>query len=315
MANDAQVSGLAGGGVVITGASSGIGKECALYLDQRGYRVFAGVRKASDGDVLSKVASSRLSPVIVDVTDSSAVSDAARQVEQALGEVPLIGLVNNAGIGTGGPVEFLEPSELRRQMEVNLVGPLVVIQAFMPLLRRSRGRIVNISSIGGKVSAPFRGPYSASKFALEALSDALRAEVKPWGIDVSIVEPGSIKSDIWKKSHIEVDEILRALLPDGVRYYGQEIEAFHNVIANSERAAVPAERVAKVVEHALTARRPRTRYLVGFDAKLMALLHWILPDRAFDGLLARFMRSAGGDASSRDAKSGASQDRESGPTR
>jgi len=165
MANEAEVPGRAPGGVVITGASSGIGKACALYLDERGYRVFAGVRKASDGEALTKVASSRLIPVTLDVTDASAVSDAARQVEQALGELPLIGLVNNAGIGTGGPVEFLAPSELRRQMEVNLVGPLAVIQAFMPLLRRSRGRIVNISSISGKMAAPFFFPYNAPECA------------------------------------------------------------------------------------------------------------------------------------------------------
>lgn len=224
MANDVRGSGLAGGGVVITGASTGIGKECALYLDQRGYRVFAGVRKASDGEALTKVASSRLSPVILEVTDARTVPDAAMQVERAFSELPLIGLVNNAGIGIGAPIEFLALSELRRQMEVNLVGPLALIQAFMPLLRGSRGRIVNISSISGKVAAPFLFPYNASKFALEALSDSLRAELKPWGISVSIVEPGNIKTPMLEKALSAVDEGLRTLPPDGVRYYGQEYE-------------------------------------------------------------------------------------------
>jgi len=294
MANDAHASGLAPGGVMITGASSGIGMECALYLDKRGYRVFAGVRKASDGEALTKAASPRLSPVIMDVTDAKSISDAAIQVTEALGAVPLFGLVNNAGIGVGGPVEFLASAELRRQLEVNLVGPLAVIQAFMPMLRRSRGRIVNISSIGGKVATPFLSPYCASKFALEALSDCLRAELKPWGIEVSIVEPGAIKTRIFEKARGSVDDILRALPPDGVRYYGQEIDIMRNLIAMQARSAVPAERVAKVVEHALTARRPHARYLVGVDAKMMAFLHWILPARTFDGLFALFKRRVGG---------------------
>lgn len=244
--------------------------------------------------------------MILDVTDARTVSDAAVQVDRALGELPLIGLVNNAGIGIGGPIEFLAPSELRRQMEVNLVGPLAVIQAFIPALRRSRGRIVNISSIGGKMAAPFLFPNNGSKFALEALSDSLRAELKPFGINVSIVEPGNIKTPMLEKALSAVDEGLRALPPDGVRYYGQELDVVRKLL---QGPAAPAERVAKVVEHALSARRPRTRYLVGTDAKLLAFLHWLLPDRVFDALLARFMRSAGGKAGSRDAKAGAPQER------
>jgi len=311
MANEAQVSGRTSGGVVITGASSGIGKECALYLDQRGYRVFAGVRKASDGETLTKLGSSRLSPVILDVTDANAVSGAARQVAQALGELPLIGLVNNAGIGIAGATEFVAPGDVRRQMEVNLVGPLAVIQAFIPMLRRSHGRIVNISSISGKMAAPFLFPYNASKFALEALSDSLRAELKPWGIKVSIVEPGNVKTPMLEKATSNVDEALRALSPDGVRYYGKAFEGLRNMLVESP--AVPAGRVAKIVEHALTARRPRTRYLVGPDAKLLAFLHWLLPDRAFDAVFATMMRRfAGGKAGSSDGKPAAPQDRASG---
>ena len=281
---------VAGSGVVITGASSGIGKACALYLDSRGWRVFAGVRKAADGEALAKAASPRLSPLILNVTDAKTVSDAATQVEKALGDVALIGIVNNAGIGTGGPVEFLDPSELRRQMDVNLVGPLTVIQAFMPMIRRGRGRIVNVSSVGGKVATPFVGPYCASKFALEALSDSLRAELKPWGIEVSLVEPGAVKTAMFEKARNTVDDVLGVLPAEGTRYYGNEIEAMRGLIASQERVAVSAEAVARVVEHALIARRPRTRYLVGRDAKLMAFFHWLLPDRAFDRLLATTMR-------------------------
>jgi NAD(P)-dependent dehydrogenase (short-subunit alcohol dehydrogenase family) len=248
------------------------------------------VRKSADGDALATESSPRLTPVILDVTDAKSVSDAASQIEKTLGDAALIGLVNDAGIGTGGPVEFLAPSELRRQMEVNLVGPLVVIQAFMPMLRRSRGRIVNVSSVGGRVATPFVGPYCASKFALEALSDSLRAELKSSGIEVSIVEPGAVKTAMFEKARNTVDDVLGVLPPDGIRYYGSEIGAMRGLIASQENVAVSAESVAKVIEHALIARRPRTRYLVGRDAKLMAFFHWLLPDRAFDGLLAMAMR-------------------------
>jgi NAD(P)-dependent dehydrogenase (short-subunit alcohol dehydrogenase family) len=282
------------GAVVITGASSGIGRECALYLDSRGYRVFAGVRKTADGDALAQAASPRLTPVIIDVTDERTISEAAAQVEKSVGDGAFVGLVNNAGIGVGGPVEFLTPSELRRQMDVNLLGPLAVTQAFMPLIRRSRGRIVNVSSIGGKVAQPLLGPYCASKFALEALSDCMRVELKPFGISVSIVEPGAIKTKMFDKAAVSVDEIIRTLPADGLRYYSSEIETIRKVIAMQDRSAAPAERVAKVVEHALTASRPRARYLVGFDAHLMATLHWLLPDRAFDALLSMFIRRVGG---------------------
>jgi NAD(P)-dependent dehydrogenase (short-subunit alcohol dehydrogenase family) len=281
------------GAVVITGASSGIGRECSLYLDSRGYRVFAGVRKTADGDALAQSASPRLTPLIIDVTDARTISDASALVEKSLGDDAFIGLVNNAGIGVGGPVEFLTPSELRRQMDVNLLGPLAVTQAFMPMIRRSRGRIVNVSSIGGRVATPLLGPYCASKFALEALSDCMRAELKPFGISVSIVEPGSIKTRIFDKAAVSVDEIVRALPADGLRYYSSNFETMRKLIAMQDRNAVPAERVAKVVEHALTAARPRTRYLVGFDAHLMATLHWLLPDRAFDALLSMFTRRVG----------------------
>ena len=290
MASDPQGTGAARGGIVITGASTGIGRECAFHLDRLGYRVFASVRKASDGEALAKTASPRLTPIIIDVTDERTITEAAAQVEQALGDAPLVGLVNNAGMGIGGPVEFLQASELRRQMEVNLIGPMLVTQAFMPMLRRSRGRIVVISSVGGKVATPLLGPYCASKFALEGLCDSMRAELKPFGISVSIVEPGGVKTAMVDKARSAADHALRSLPPEGVRYYGTQIEMLRGLIDSQEQAAVTADVVVKVVEHALTADRPRTRYLVGRDAKLMALFHWLLPDRAFDGLLAMMMR-------------------------
>lgn len=293
MPNEGKSDGVARGAVVITGASSGIGRECSLYLDRRGYRVFAGVRKASDGEALAQAASPRLSPLTIDVTDGRTIAEAASRVEQSLRQVPFVGLVNNAGIGVGGPVEFLTVPEMHRQLDVNLLGPLAVTQAFMPLIRRSRARIVNVSSIGGRVATPFLGPYCASKFALEALSDCMRMELKPFGISVSIVEPGAIKTKMFDKAASSVDEIMRVLPADGLRYYSGDIETMRKLIAMQDRNAVPAERVAKVIEHALTATRPRTRYLVGVDARLMAALHWLLPDRAFDTLLAMFTRRVG----------------------
>jgi short-subunit dehydrogenase len=162
-------------------------------------------------------------------------------------------------------------------------------------------RTVNVSSIGGKVATPFLGPYCASKFALEALSDCLRAELKPWGIHVSIVEPGAIKTRIFEKAADTVKKVRSALLPDGPRYYGDEIDKMRNLIAMQDRSAILAKRVATVVEHALTARRACTCYIVGFNAKLMASLHRLLPARAFDGLLSMFTRRvAGGPASGKE---------------
>ncbi|MGH7815485.1 MAG: SDR family oxidoreductase [Candidatus Binataceae bacterium] len=275
---------------MITGASSGIGRACALHLDRAGWRVFAGVRKTADGEALAKEASPRLATIIIDVTDGPSIARAAGEVSRALEDRPLDGLLNNAGIGVGGPVEFLSLSELRRQLEVNLIGQLAVTQAFLPLIRRGPGRIVNITSVGGKVATPFLAPYNASKYALEALSDCMRAELKPSGIKVSIVEPGAVQSTIWDKARNLVKEIAAALPPEGIKLYGGEIEQMSKLIAMQERMAVPPEKVAKAVEHALTASRPRIRYLVGNDAKLMAALRWLLPDRAHDWAMGALMR-------------------------
>ncbi len=294
MPDDGQINGAARGAVkgavMITGASTGIGRATALHLAQLGYRVFAGVRKTADADALTASGAAGLSPVMIDVTDQQSIAAAAAHVKQAMGTTLFTGLVNNAGIGVGGPGEFLSLPELRRQLEVNFVGQLAVIQAFIPMLRTSRGRIVNISSVGGKAATPFLAPYAASKFALEALSDCLRSELKPWGIEVALIEPGAVQTAIWDKSRDTVDEVTRSLPPEGLRLYADEIARMGRLVAAQEGMAIPAERVAQAIAHALTARRPRTRYLVGTDAKLMALFHWILPDRAYDALLAMMMR-------------------------
>ena len=185
--------------VVITGASTGIGRGCALRMDALGWSVFAGVRKEVDATSLRAEASDRLRPLFLDVSNPRSILEAQQAVSQALGAEGLSGLVNNAGIPYGGAIEHLEMQEVRRTFDVNFFGLIEVTQAFMPLLRRAHGRIVNMSSVSGWIASPFLSPYSTSKFALEALSDALRVELHPWNIHVAVIEPGAIDTPIWAK--------------------------------------------------------------------------------------------------------------------
>jgi NAD(P)-dependent dehydrogenase (short-subunit alcohol dehydrogenase family) len=280
---------MAAGTVVITGASTGIGRACALHLDSLGLEVFAGVRKAEDGEQLAAEGSERLQPLLVDVTDAGQVEAAARQVGEAVGDRGLAGLVNNAGIAVSAPLEFIPIDELRRQLEVNVIGQVAITQALLGLLRRGKGRVVNIGSIGGRVALPFVGPYAASKFALEALTDSLRRELRASGIEVSIVRPGGIATPIWDRGLDAADRIREKLPPEGESLYGSALDATRSAAADIGRNGLPPEAVAKVVEHALTARRPKTRYLVGRDAKMRAALAKVLPDRLFDRMIARAM--------------------------
>ena len=277
-------------GVVITGASSGIGEACALHLDALGYRVFAGVRRPEDGEAVQARASARLTPVLLDVTDAVSVHQAAGLVREVVGAAGLAGLVNNAGIAIGGPLEVVPPVDLRKQFEVNVVGQMMVTQAFLPLIRLGRGRIVNIGSIAGLAATPFVGPYSASKFALEALTDALRLELRPWGIHVSIVEPGAVESRIWEKGRQRAVQMEVAASPEAKAAYGEAVARVREAMAQAERRAIPARAAAEAVAHALRAARPKTRYLVGRDARLRAVLAAWLPDRVQDWLLARVLR-------------------------
>lgn len=270
--------------VVITGASTGIGEACALHLDSLGMRVFAGVRKVADGEALVAKASVQLMPVRIDVTDAGSIASAAKVVEAELGEQGLDGLVNNAGIAVAGPLELLPIEELRRQLEINVIGQIAVTQAFLPAIRRARGRIVNIGSIGGKFSTPFVGPYGASKFAMEALTDALRIELRPWGIGVSIVEPGSIATPIWEKSTAEADRMEAALDARGRELYGQQIDALRAFAAGAADRGIPPLKVAEAVAHALRAKRPKTRYLVGTDARMQSMIAAV-PDGIRDRLI------------------------------
>ncbi len=275
--------------VVITGASTGIGRACALRLDAMGFRVFAGVRKPADGEALAQ-GRPRIAPVILDVTDAATITSARETIAHEAGERGIAGLVNNAGIGVGGPLEFVPLDEMRRQFEVNVFGQLAVTQAFLPMLRQAKGRIVNIGSIGGRLATPFIAPYSASKFAMEALTDALRIELRPWGIDVMIVEPGSIATDIWGKAKATTADLERDMTDEARALYGNAIDAVKTFVEDAEKRAIPADAVAKFVAHALTSKRPKTRYLVGRDARLQAALATVAPDRVVDSLIARRLK-------------------------
>ncbi len=272
--------------VLVTGASTGIGRATALFLTRRGFRVFAAVRKATDGERRPGT-----TPVILDVTESDSIRGAVETVSGALGDAALEGLVNNAGIAVSGPLEFLEMSEMRRQFEVNVFGQVAVTQAFLPLLRRAkRGRIVNMSSISGRVAGPLLGPYAMSKFALEAFSDCLRRELEPFGLSVSVVEPGAIKTPIWEKG-VESSKERVARMPERAReLYGDRIDSLRKLALEMGENGAPAEKVAEAVHHALVSETPRTRYLVGADAWLTAKLAWLLPDRALDRLVRRRFR-------------------------
>jgi len=277
------------GAVVITGASSGIGAACARHLDQLGFTVWAGVRRKADGDALARAASPRLRVVMLDVTDPMSIAEAGRAIVEETAGSGLAALVNNAGISVAGPLELLPLAEVRTQFEVNVIGALAVTQVLLPSLRLARGRIVNISSIAGVAATPFLGAYCGSKFALEAMSDALRLELAPWGIAVSLVEPGAIQSQIWQRATMSATRTLGEVAPELLALYAQPLGRMQEVIAGAAARAIPADAVAHVVARALTVSRPRTRYLVGTDARFRALLKRILPDRAQDRLLAWFM--------------------------
>ncbi len=276
--------------VVITGTSTGIGRAAALRLDRGGFRVFAGVRRESDGQALKAEASERLTPILLDVTDATAVEQAAKDVASQVGDAGLWGLVNNAGIGVGGPIEFVDSDEWRRQFEVNVFGPAAVIRSFLPLVRRAKGRIVNVSSGAGKVANPMLGPYCASKFALEALSDALRMEVASQGVDVALVEPGFIETPMLDKGQDSAAEVIEKLPPLGQELYGGAMQDFMRMVDKFRPRAASPDQVAQAIEHALTAGRPRTRYTVGVDAKLLTGLGWLLPDRGLDSVLRFLMK-------------------------
>jgi NAD(P)-dependent dehydrogenase (short-subunit alcohol dehydrogenase family) len=270
---------------VVTGASSGIGEAVALRLACGGWRVLAGVRREEDAERLQRQG---LKPLWLDVTDPESIAAAAVRVD----EQPLAGLVNNAGVAVSMPLELLPLDELRRQLEINFVGQVAVTQAFLPALRRGAGRIVNVGSIAGRSALPFLGAYAASKHALEAVTDSLRVELRPFGIEVAVVEPGTIATPIWTKG-AETFQRIAASRPDGaLSPYAERLAAFREAAAAAGRRGEPAEKIAEAVEHALKAERPRTRYVVGRDAKPRAQVER-LPDRWRDRVYERVLLRGG----------------------
>ncbi|MEO8898959.1 MAG: SDR family oxidoreductase [Candidatus Dormibacter sp.] len=273
--------------VVVSGASTGIGRATALHLDSLGLRVFAGVRRTEDGEELRRDAINRLTPLRLDVTDSADVARAAEIVGEAVRDSRLVGIVNNAGIAVAGPVEFVPLDMWRQQLEINVFGVVGMIQAFMPLLRENRGRIVTTGSLGGRLAQPMAAPYCASKHALEAIHDALRIELRPWGIGVSLLEPGAVKTPIWNKGVQAGSELLRHAPPQLRELYGAAVEiATKTAIHENETGVEPIE-VARAVEHALLAARPRPRYRIGRQARILIPLTRFMPDRLKDELILR----------------------------
>lgn len=272
--------------ILVTGASTGIGEACALRLDRGGHRVFAGVRRQVDADRLKAQGSSRLTPVFLDVTDAVQVEAVAKEIAAEAGS--LAGLVNNAGIGKGGPIEFLSLDDWRHQFEVNVIAQVGVTQAMLPLIRKGNGRIVFIGSIGGKSSTQLLAPYSASKFAIEAIGESLRHELRPWHISVSVIEPGAIKTAIWDKASEEADRLERELPDEARDRYANHIAALRRAMEMQTRRGIPPDSVARAVEHALFSDRPRTRYPVGPDAKVQTALVRFLPDRVREAIIRRF---------------------------
>lgn len=272
--------------VVITGVSTGIGRAAAEVLAAKGFHVFGSVRREADTADLKATLADAFTPLTFDVTDAGAVQAAAAKVEAALGGATLAGLVNNAGIAVAGPLLYLPVDEFRQQLEVNLTGVVIATQAFAPLLgagapaRRDPGRIVNISSVGGRTANPFMAPYNVSKFGLEGLSESLRRELLPFGVDVVVVAPGAVATPIWDKAD-QVDVSRYANTP-----YAAALERIRAYMQQLGLSGLPPERIGQVIHHALTAPKPKVRYAVAPDM-FQVWMGEHLPKRLLDGIVGK----------------------------
>ncbi len=253
--------------VVLTGASSGIGEACAVALTRAGWRVFAGVLTPEEGESLQRKCGDRLATVVLDVTDAASIEAARATVADAVGEDGLSALVNNAGISVTAPLEIVPIAELKRQLDVNVVGPIAVSQAFLPLLRAGRGRIVNTGSAFGWISIPFLGPYSASKAALARLTGVLRLELREWGIHVALVAPGPVATPIWQNSAIAAFGLAATMSDEGRELYDWPGSMSQVARIPEMRNRIDAARVVRAVCHALSSSKPRDVYLVGSTAR------------------------------------------------
>ena len=274
--------------VLITGASTGIGRASALRLARAGWRVLAGVRTEEAGARLAAEAPpGRLEALLLDVTNQQQIDAARALVDGGGGGGSLDALVNNAGVGVGGPLEMVSTEELRGQFEVNVFGQVALTNALLPALRRARGRIVFVSSIGGLVVMPFTAPYGASKHAIEAIADSLRVELASSHVQVALVEPGSVATPIWDKSREEAAGL--QVPPDLEPVYGDVVEKMGRVLEETAKRGISPDDVAAVIERALGSRRMRARYLVGRDARMILLARRVLPDLWFDRMVRRGM--------------------------
>ena len=273
--------------VLITGSSTGIGFACAVLLDQRGFKVFAGVRNTADGERLRTKASPRLKPILLDVTQPDTIQKAFDLIKNEAGEDGLSGLINNAGIGIASPVEFFPMSDLRRLFDVNVFGQISVIQTFLPLLRQAKGRIINIGSIGDRITMPFGGALCASKSAFASITEAMRLELSNSGIKVCLIEPASISTPAIDKVKKGNEKRIEGLPKEGARLYASNFRSFTQRAIEREKNGSQPEVVADVVHQALTARQPKTRYLVGKDSNLLATLAKWMPDPVLDKIRLR----------------------------
>jgi NAD(P)-dependent dehydrogenase (short-subunit alcohol dehydrogenase family) len=277
---------------LITGASTGIGRATALRLARSGWTVLAGVREMAAGELLAEEpgVAGRLIPLALDVTSPEQIAQATARVQElsARDGAPSAGLdalVNNAGIGVGGPLELVAPEDMSRQFEVNVLAQVAVTQAMLPALRRARGRIVFVSSVGGRVAMAFTAPYAASKHAVEAIADALRVELSSSHVQVALIEPGSVATPIWDKGRAEGERL--TVPPEMHAQYGHVPAAMDKVLEQTARRGIPPDEVAETIERALAAPRMRARYVVGRDARVLLLLRRLLPDRTWDRVAKR----------------------------
>lgn len=270
--------------IFITGASKGIGNACVHYFSKLGIRVYAGVRKKEDGNEIEKI--DLVTPIIIDVRKRETIEEAYKLISEKQDD--LIGIINNAGVCLPEPLEFSDQSLLNTHLETNLVGPLIVTQTFLPLLRKNNGRIVMVGSMSSRIAHPFLGAYNISKFGLRAMADTFRRELLPSNIIVSLVDPGCTATPMWDNSLSFTRNMLNSLPEQGKGIYGHAIEKTLDSYKNFGKTSTPPEKVAFAIAHAVLSKHPKNNYMVGNDIKLMVFLSKILPGKMFDKLICRF---------------------------
>jgi len=277
--------------ILITGASSGIGLAACISLARKGYRVYAGVRKENDAKMFSEQ-SSRITPVILDVTREKDIQAVFQKIDGEFKRDQEFCLVNNAGVALALPMECVPLKELRREFDVNFFGLIAVTQTFLPLIRATQGRIINISSISGRLALPFLGPYNSSKFALEAVTDALRRELKSHGVKVVSINPGSIRTSIWEKGEAWQKEAASQCMPQIMQVYAGALKIFDEQIKKTAKNALDTAKVVKAIGRALDEKNPKTRYFVSRKIKFKAFLARHLPDKFMDFMIRRSLKKS-----------------------